>query len=654
MGSVTEKMNSLDFAFQKEVILASMTDEIVNSSKIEGELLNFQEVRSAVARKFDISSVPQTESSHYIDGIVEMMMDARCNHDTELTLERLCGWQAALFPGAFNGMYHIKIGGLRDDKFGPMQVVSSVHDNYKVHFQAPAAERLPSLMNEFLKWIARSTGNPLIRAAQAHLWFVTIHPFEDGNGRVARAITELMLARADKSPLRFYSLSRQIFRNREEYYLMLERAEKGDLDITAWLLWFLDTLCESLQESLKLVDKTNDSTGNQSMGKLSDLIKWNFEYPISKFERLRNEVLSGERSVKGSDYNFNRNPFIDDRTLPCRIWGDTNSETQRLCKMYLNKKAPTHIYLNETEINMAAMEEFTLKVDSVSPADAYDAVTWSSENENIATVSDGGLVRAINDGETIITATSVADTNIKATCKVIVETSERPLEAINVTPSLTLNVGSTGEIKVTNNPENAYPRPTYTFTSDNTDIATVSSNGVVRGLSVGKAEITVVAKQNDITKYGYCQIDVSQANSFKKITSAPSSWTGRYLIVNEDSKKAFNSGASDIDSKDNAIDVTISNGSITVTDQLMSALVEIVQKGSDYYLKTSTGLVIRSNGKNIKAEENGTVASTFTYSSGNVIITSGSQDYKLLFNKSDVRFRFYNTNQQPVTLYKLS
>ncbi|MBQ3681811.1 MAG: Fic family protein [Succinimonas sp.] len=240
MGSIIGKINSLDFAFQKEVILASMTDEIVNSSRIEGVQLNYQEVRSAVARKFDIPSVPETEISRYVDGIVEMMMDVRCNYDAELTLKRLCGWQAALFHGALNGRYHIKTGELRDDKLGPMQIVSSVYGSDKVYFQAPAAERLPSLMNEFLKWIARDSGNPLIRAALAHLWFVTIHPFEDGNGRVARAITELMLARADKSPLRFYSISRQIFRNREEYYLMLERAEKGDLDITAWLLWFLN------------------------------------------------------------------------------------------------------------------------------------------------------------------------------------------------------------------------------------------------------------------------------------------------------------------------------------------------------------------------------------------------------------------------------
>lgn len=320
MGSIIGKMNSLEFAFQKEVILASMTDEIVNSSRIEGVQLNFQEVRSSIARKFDISSVPQTESSRYVDGIVEMMMDVRCNYDAELTLERLCGWQAALFPNGFNGLYRIKTGALRDDKLGPMQVVSSVHGRHKVHFQAPAAERLPSLMNEFLKWIARSTGNPLIRAAQAHLWFVTIHPFEDGNGRVARAITELMLARADKSPLRFYSLSRQIFRNREEYYLMLERAEKGDLDITAWLLWFLDTLCESLQESLKLVDKTviraltwqkyNSAALDENQKKMVNMLLDGFEEKITSAKWAKICKCSQATATRSINYLLENNILV--------------------------------------------------------------------------------------------------------------------------------------------------------------------------------------------------------------------------------------------------------------------------------------------------------------------------------------------------------
>ncbi len=344
MGSIIGKMNSLEFAFHKEVILASMTDEIVNSSRIEGVQLNFQEVRSSIARKFDISSVPQTESSRYVDGIVEMMMDVSCNYDAELTLERLCGWQAALFPNGFNDLYRIKTGELRDDKLGPMQIVSSVHGRHKVHFQAPAAERLPSLMNEFLKWIARSTGNPLIRAAQAHLWFVTIHPFEDGNGRVARAITELMLARADKSPLRFYSLSRQIFRNREEYYLMLERAENGDLDITAWLLWFLDTLCESLQESLKLVDKTviraltwqkyNSAALDENQKKIVNMLLDGFEEKITTAKWAKICKCSQDTATRSINYLLKNNILVrlgDGRSTHyvLKIMNEENSAEER-------------------------------------------------------------------------------------------------------------------------------------------------------------------------------------------------------------------------------------------------------------------------------------------------------------------------------------
>lgn len=405
--------------------------------------------------------------------------------------------------------------------------------------------------------------------------------------------------------------------------------------------------------TLKLVDKNNDSTGNQSMGKLSDLIKWNFEYPISKYERFRNEVLSGERSVNGSDYDFNRNPFIDDRTLPCRIWGDTNSETQRLCQMYLNKKAPTEINLNETSINIAAMEEFQLKVESVSPAGAYDAVTWSSNDDSVATVDSNGLVRGVNDGETYIIATSVADTSIVASCKVTVETADRPLEDISVTPSLTLAVGSYGEVKVTNNPTNAYPRPTYTFTSGDKSVAEVDQNGLVTGLAAGNVEITVVAKQNDVTKYGYCQVSVTESQGFTKVTSKQSNWAGKYLIVNESNNKAFDSSASTISSS-NSIDVTISNGKINVSKELLSALVIVEQVGNEYIMKTSTGKTIKSGKNTIAIDEEGTTRSTFTLSGDSIVINSGGTEYSLQYNQSANLFRYYSSNQQPVTMYRLS
>ena len=405
--------------------------------------------------------------------------------------------------------------------------------------------------------------------------------------------------------------------------------------------------------TLKLVDKTNDSTGNKSMGKLSDLIKWNFEYPVSKYEKLRNEVLSGETSVKGSDYKFNRNPFIDDRTLPCRIWGDTNSETQRLCSMYMNRKAPTAINLNESSIKISAWQTFELKVESVSPADALDSVYWSSLDESIATVDKDGIVTGISDGTTTIVATSTLSSKVTASCTVVVETAEKALDSISVTSSLNLSIGSSNKISVSYDPTNVYPRPELTFTSGDNSIASVDNSGNVTGVSTGTTQITVKAKQNDITKYGYCNVTVSQPSEFQKVTTTPSSWEGRYLIVNEANKKAFNSSASTIASN-NALDITITNGKIASTNELLSALVVVERVGDEYIMKTSTGLTIKSGNKTIVAEQGGTTKSTFTLSGDSVTIYSGSNEYKLQYNSGANVFRYYSTSgQQPVTMYKL-
>lgn len=256
LGTVIGKMNAVESIFKKEVLLTDMTDEIVKSSAIEGEHLNFEEVRSSVARKFDMPESVQTASSHYIEGIVEMMTDARCNFRKRLTLERLCSWQASLFPTGYSGMYKIRTGEIRDDAQGPMQVVSSKFGNSYVYYEAPPAEKLPEYINNFLQWIESDSNiNPLIKASLAHLWFITLHPFDDGNGRIARAITELMLSRADKSSYRFYSMSGQILKARNDYYRILEQTQKGSLDVTMWIQWFLETLLNSLRESSGLVDK---------------------------------------------------------------------------------------------------------------------------------------------------------------------------------------------------------------------------------------------------------------------------------------------------------------------------------------------------------------------------------------------------------------
>ena len=402
---------------------------------------------------------------------------------------------------------------------------------------------------------------------------------------------------------------------------------------------------------LGLVDKTNDSTGNHTMGKLSDLIKWNFEYPISKFEKFRNEVLSGERSVNGSNYRFNRNPFIDDRTLPCKIWGDTNSETQRLCAMYTKKVAPTSLTLNKSALTLEHDETFKLEISNATPVDATRSVAWKSLDTSVATVNQEGLVTGVKDGNTQIVATSTLDTNVTVTCDVTVKTTDKPLQGVNVNASMTLSKGSSNQLNVTFNPSNAYPIPSVTFKSNDTSVATVDENGKVSAVNTGSTQIEVKAVQNDITKYGYCQVTVTDKAMFTKISGTQSNWAGKYLIVNDNAKKAFNSSASPID-KNNAVDVTITNGQIEATSALMNALVEVVQVGSEYIMKTSTGLTIIGGNKSISAVADDTTRSTFVYSNGNVTINSGNS-YTLQYNGSASVFRYYSSAQSPVTMYKL-
>ncbi|MBR0295568.1 MAG: Ig-like domain-containing protein [Bacilli bacterium] len=404
---------------------------------------------------------------------------------------------------------------------------------------------------------------------------------------------------------------------------------------------------------LTLVDKTNDTTSNYTMGKLYDLIKWNFEYPISKYEILRNEVLSGERSVKGSNYHFNRNPFIDDRTLPCKIWGNTNSNISALCQMHMQRKAPTQIHLNKTSLTLGLEEQYKLEVESVSPADAFTGVTWSTSDDSVVTVDDIGNIKAIDQGVATIIATSEVDKKITATCTVTVKAEDVALTKITVTSSLPLKVGSTGKIDVAYTPSNVYPRPTLSFSIDDDSVATVDNNGVVTGVSEGSAVVTVEAKQNDITRYGSCDVTVVNNTTFKKVTSNQTNWEGQYLIVNESNSKAFDSSASSIDSSANAISVSISNNEIQMTDKLLAALVVVEKSGNNYIMKTSTGLTISNSSKNIITTAGGTTTTTFTMSGTNVNIASGS-DYLIKYNSSASMFRYYNTStMQNVQMYKL-
>lgn len=242
-GRLVGRMEALGFDLRAEAVLQTLTEDVLRSSEIEGESLDKQQVRSSIARRLGMEIGALAPVDRDVEGVVEMMLDATQNYAAPLTAERLFAWHAALFPTGRSGMTRIAVGAWRPSEAGPMQVVSGPYGRERVHFEAPEAERLPSEMAAFLDWFERRDGtDPVIRAAIAHLWFVTIHPFEDGNGRIARAIADMALARSEGSSQRFYSMSAQIRRERGEYYAMLERTQKDGLDITGWLDWFLGCL----------------------------------------------------------------------------------------------------------------------------------------------------------------------------------------------------------------------------------------------------------------------------------------------------------------------------------------------------------------------------------------------------------------------------
>lgn len=249
-GRLIGRMEALGFHLQEESVLRTLTEEVVKSSEIEGEKLDRDQVRSSIARRLGMDVAGMVPADRNVEGVVEMMIDATQNYNAALTDDRLFGWHAALFPTGHSGMRKITVANWRDDASDPMQVVSGPVGREHVYYVAPAAPRLPHEMSEFLKWFEneRST-DPVLDAGIAHLWFVTIHPFDDGNGRVARAIADLALARSEHSPQRFYSMSSQIRAGRSQYYDVLEATQKGDLDVTRWLQWFLGCLEGALNQA---------------------------------------------------------------------------------------------------------------------------------------------------------------------------------------------------------------------------------------------------------------------------------------------------------------------------------------------------------------------------------------------------------------------
>jgi Fic family protein len=242
-GRFVGRMEALGFPLRSEAMLQTLTQDVVKSSEIEGEILDKDQVLSSIARRLGIEIGALTPADRDVEGIVEMVLDATQKYDQPLTGQRLFGWHAALFPTGRSGMHKIKVGAWRGDSSGPMQVVSGAVGKERVHYEAPPAAKLPHEMNAFLDWFeAKDDIDPVLKAAIAHLWFVTLHPFEDGNGRMARAIADMALTRSDHSPQRFYSMSAQIRHERNTYYYMLEATQKGELDITSWLEWFLACL----------------------------------------------------------------------------------------------------------------------------------------------------------------------------------------------------------------------------------------------------------------------------------------------------------------------------------------------------------------------------------------------------------------------------
>jgi Fic family protein len=242
-GRLLGRMEALGFDLREEAHLKTLTRDVVKSSEIEGETLDASTVRSSIARRLGIDIGALKPADRHVDGIVEVMLDATGKYSDPLTEDRLFGWHSALFPTGRSGMTKINVGKWRDDANGPMQVVSGAYGREKVHYTAPPAPRLTQEMQTFLEWFnAPTIGDPVIKAAQAHLWFVTLHPFDDGNGRIARAIADMALARSEGSPQRFYSMSAQIEAERNAYYTTLERTQKGTLDVSGWAEWFLGCL----------------------------------------------------------------------------------------------------------------------------------------------------------------------------------------------------------------------------------------------------------------------------------------------------------------------------------------------------------------------------------------------------------------------------
>ena len=254
-GHLAGRMADVGLAQRDQATLQALTQEVITTSAIEGETLDLDAVRSSIARRLGVDIGALAPADRHVDGVVDMVLDATQHHSQPLTAERLFGWHAALFPTGYSGRTRIQVGAWRNDAAGPMQVVSGPVGREKVHYEAPPAAQLPAETAAFLQWFNNTppVGDPLIHAGLAHLWLVTLHPFDDGNGRISRAVSDMALARAEGSAQRFYSLSAQIQRERKHYYDHLETTQHGPLDVTPWLDWFLGCLLRAVQGAESLL-----------------------------------------------------------------------------------------------------------------------------------------------------------------------------------------------------------------------------------------------------------------------------------------------------------------------------------------------------------------------------------------------------------------
>lgn len=256
-GLLLGRMQALGFQLRAEATLTTLTEDVLKTSEIEGERLDARQVRSSIARRLGMDVAGLVPADRDVEGLVEMMLDATQNFDRRLTKQRLFDWHAALFPTGRSGMRRIVVGAWRDDREGPMQVVSGPVAREKVHFVAPPADRLDLEVAAFLDWFNRDPAtDPVLVSGLAHLWFVTIHPFADGNGRVARAVADMALARSERSAQRFYSMSSQIRLERDDYYDVLERTQKATLDVTEWLEWFSNCFGRAVESAQKMLETT--------------------------------------------------------------------------------------------------------------------------------------------------------------------------------------------------------------------------------------------------------------------------------------------------------------------------------------------------------------------------------------------------------------